>query len=104
MRLIDADKLETDLKKAISKNKDMNCLDFLRAASIIDAQPTVLIGTKRIEKLAQVIRSRKALHDLNASEAALRFGNVREAIAEEARAKEDEELLTLLRKGVFNDN
>nr|DAT47363.1 MAG TPA: hypothetical protein [Caudoviricetes sp.] len=36
-RLIDADKLKTDLEKAISKNEDMDCLDFLRAASVIDA-------------------------------------------------------------------
>ena len=40
MRLIDADKLKTDLEKAISKNEDMDCLDFLRAASVIDAHPT----------------------------------------------------------------
>lgn len=40
MRLIDADKLKADLEKAISKNEDMDCLDFLRVASFIDAQPT----------------------------------------------------------------
>ena len=40
MRLIDADKLKADLEKAISKNEDMDCLDFLRVASVIDAQPT----------------------------------------------------------------
>lgn len=39
-RLIDADKLKADLEKAISKNEDMDCLDFLRVASVIDAQPT----------------------------------------------------------------
>lgn len=39
-RLIDADKLKADLEKAISKNEDMDCLDFMRAASVIDAQPT----------------------------------------------------------------
>ena len=39
-RLIDADKLKADLEKAISKNEDMDCLDFLRVASFIDAQPT----------------------------------------------------------------
>ena len=35
MRLIDADKLKADLEKAISKNEDMDCLDFLRVASFI---------------------------------------------------------------------
>ena len=39
-RLIDADKLKADLEKAISKNEDMDCLDFLRVASVIDVQPT----------------------------------------------------------------
>ena len=39
-RLIDTDKSKADLEKAISKNEDMDCLDFLRAASVIDAQPT----------------------------------------------------------------
>lgn len=39
-RLFDADKLKADLEKAISKNEDMDCLDFLRIASVIDAQPT----------------------------------------------------------------
>lgn len=38
--LIDADKLKADLEKAISKNEDMDCLDFLRIASVIDKQPT----------------------------------------------------------------
>ena len=39
-RLIVDDKLKADLEKAISKNEDMDCLDFLRIASVIDAQPT----------------------------------------------------------------
>ena len=34
-RLIDADKLKADLEKAISKNEDMDCLDFLRVASVM---------------------------------------------------------------------
>lgn len=40
-RLIDADRLKADLEKAISKNEDMDCLDFLRVAAVIDAQPTL---------------------------------------------------------------
>ena len=50
-RLIAADKLKTDLEKAISKNEDMDCLDFLRAASVIDAQPTAYDPDKVVEQL-----------------------------------------------------
>ena len=53
-RLIDADKLKTDLEKAISKNEDMDCLDFLRAASVIDAQPTAYDMDKVVEQLEEV--------------------------------------------------
>lgn len=51
MRLIDADKLKTDLEKAISKNEDMDCLDFLRAASVIDAHPTAYDVDKVVQQL-----------------------------------------------------
>ena len=50
-RLIDADKLKADLEKAISKNEDMDCLDFLRVASVIDAQPTAYDSDKVVEQL-----------------------------------------------------
>lgn len=50
-RLIDVDKLKTDLEKAISKNEDMDCLDFLCAASVIDAQPTAYDPDKVVERL-----------------------------------------------------
>lgn len=50
-RLIDADKLKADLEKAISKNEDMDCLDFLRVASFIDAQPTAYDPDKVMEQL-----------------------------------------------------
>lgn len=50
-RLIDADKLKADLEKAISKNEDMDCLDFLRVASVIDAQPTAYEPDKVVEQL-----------------------------------------------------
>lgn len=50
-RLIDGDKLKADLEKAISKNEDMDCLDFLRAASVIDAQPTAYDPDKVVEQL-----------------------------------------------------
>ena len=52
-RLIDADKLKTDLEKAISKNEDMDCLDFLRAASVIDEQPTAYDPDKVVEQLEE---------------------------------------------------
>lgn len=50
-RSIDADKLKADLEKAISKNEDMDCLDFLRVASVIDAQPTAYDPDKVTEQL-----------------------------------------------------
>nr|DAH14407.1 MAG TPA: hypothetical protein [Bacteriophage sp.] len=49
--LIDADKLKADLEKAISKNEDMDCLDFLRVASFIDAQPTAYDPDKVVTQL-----------------------------------------------------
>ena len=53
-RLIDADKLKADLEKAISKNEDMDFLDFLRVASVIDAQPTAYDPDKVVEQLEEV--------------------------------------------------
>ncbi len=53
MRLIDADKLKADLEKAISKNEDMDCLDFLRVASVIDKQPTAYDPDKVVEQLEE---------------------------------------------------
>lgn len=53
-RLIDADKLKADLEKAISKNEDMDCLDFLRVASFIDSQPTAYDPDKVVEQLEEV--------------------------------------------------
>lgn len=50
-RLIDADKSKADLEKAISKNEDMDCLDFLRIASVIDKQPTAYDPDKVVEQL-----------------------------------------------------
>lgn len=50
-RLIDADKLKADLEKAISKNEDMDCLDFLRVAYFIDAQSTAYDPDKVVTQL-----------------------------------------------------
>lgn len=50
-RLIEEDKLKADLEKAISKNEDMDCLDFLRIASVIDKQPTAYDPDKVVEQL-----------------------------------------------------
>lgn len=55
-RLIDANKLKTDLEKAISKNEDMDCLDFLRISSVIDAQPTAYDPDKVVEQLEELER------------------------------------------------
>ena len=55
-RLIDADKLKADLEKAISKNEDMDCLDFLRVASVIDAQPTAYDQDKVVDQLESELR------------------------------------------------
>lgn len=53
-RLTDADKLKADLEKAISKNEDMDCLDFLRIASVIDKQPTAYDSEKVVKQLEEV--------------------------------------------------
>lgn len=52
-RLIGADKLKADLEKAISKNEDMDCLDFLRIASVIDKQPTAYDPEKVVKQLEE---------------------------------------------------
>ena len=52
-RLFDADKLKADLEKAISKNEDMDCLDFLRVASVIDVQPTAYDPDRVVEQLEE---------------------------------------------------
>ena len=46
-------KLKADLEKAISKNEDMDCLDFLRIASVIDKQPTAYDPDKVVEQLEE---------------------------------------------------
>lgn len=53
-RLIDADVLKADLEKAISKNEDMDCLDFLRVASVIDAQPTAYDPDKVVKQIKEL--------------------------------------------------
>ena len=63
MRLIDADKLKADLEKAISKNEDMDCLDFLRVASFIDAQPTAYDPDKVVE-LKSLVPVNRVLDDI----------------------------------------
>lgn len=74
MRLIDADKLKADLEKAISKNEDMDCLDFLRVASFIDAQPTAYDPDKVVEQLED--RKSLMLETLKISEADIDRGRI----------------------------
>ena len=50
-RLIESDKLKADLEKAILENGDMDCVDFLRIASLIDAQPTAYDVDAVVEQL-----------------------------------------------------
>lgn len=63
-RLIDADKLKADLEKAISKNEDMDCLDFLRVASVTDAQPTAYDPDKVVDQLNDKFRVVRTDEDL----------------------------------------
>lgn len=53
-RFINADELKADLEKAISKNEDMDCLDFLRIASVIDKQPTAYDPDKVVTQLEEL--------------------------------------------------
>lgn len=64
MGLIDADKLKADLEKAISKNEDMDCLDFLRIASVIDKQPTAYDPDKVVDQLNDKFRVVRTDEDL----------------------------------------
>ena len=63
-RLIGADKLKADLEKAISKNEDMDCLDFLRIASVIDKQPTAYDPDKVVDQLNDKFRVVRTDEDL----------------------------------------
>lgn len=51
MRMIDADELKTQLYEGIMVNEDMDCLDFLRVESLIDAQPTAYDVDKVVQQL-----------------------------------------------------
>lgn len=51
MRMIDADELKTQLYESIMVNEDMDCLDFLRVESLIDAQPTAYDVDKVVQQL-----------------------------------------------------
>lgn len=53
MRMIDADELKTQLYDSIMVNEDMDCLDFLRVESLIDAQPTAYDVDKVVEQLRE---------------------------------------------------
>ena len=49
--MIDADELKTQLYDSITVNEDMDCLDFLRVESLIDAQPTAYDVDKVVQQL-----------------------------------------------------
>ena len=67
-RLIYENKLKADLEKAISKNEDMDCLDFLRIAFVIDKQPTAYDPDREEILKEHQIKERKVIatyHDIN---------------------------------------
>ena len=53
MRMIDAHELKTQLYDSITVNEDMDCLDFLRVESLIDAQPTAYDVDKVVQQLRE---------------------------------------------------
>lgn len=62
-RLIESDKLKADLEKAILENGDMDCLDFLRIASLIDAQPTAYDVDAVVKQLEELTEEECTLHE-----------------------------------------
>lgn len=61
--MIDADELKTQLYESIMVNEDMDCLDFLRVESLIDAQPTAYDVDKVVEQLENLKRYELNLAD-----------------------------------------
>lgn len=66
MRLIDADEQKSQLYEATLVNEDMDCLDFLKIVSLIDAQPTVYdmdkVVTELDEYLTKIVGRKSALY------------------------------------------
>lgn len=58
MRLIDADTFIPELEEAIVENGEMDCLDFLRVASLIEAQPTI----EAIPKLPEILKKCESIY------------------------------------------
>lgn len=64
MRMIDADELKTQLYESIMVNEDMDCLDFLRVESLIDAQPTAYDVDKVVGRLEELNKYNLNLSDM----------------------------------------
>lgn len=64
MRMIDADELKTQLYESIMVNEDMDCLDFLRVESLIDAQPTAYDVDKVVQQLENLKKYELNLADM----------------------------------------
>ena len=64
MRMIDADELKTQLYESIMANEDMDCLDFLRVESLIDAQPTAYDVDKVVQQLENLKKYELNLADM----------------------------------------
>lgn len=62
--MIDADELKTQLYDSIMVNEDMDCLDFLRVESLIDAQPTAYDVDKVVQQLENLKKYELNLADM----------------------------------------
>lgn len=98
-RLIDTEKLKADLEKVISKNEDMDCLDFLRAASVIDAQPTAYDLDKVIEQLEKKIQTHKRI-----AEYEKKNGTITEEFQQRKAVEVLESAIKIIKAGQINEN
>lgn len=98
-RPIDTDKLKADLEKAISKNEDMDCLDFLRIASVIDKQPTAYDLDKVIEQLKKKIQTHKRI-----AEYEKKNGTITEEFQQRKAVEVLESAIKIIKTGQINEN
>lgn len=98
-RPIDTDKLKADLEKAISKNEDMDCLDFLRIASVIDKQPTAYDLDKVIEQLKKKIQTHKRI-----AEYEKKNGTITEEFQQRKAVEVLESAIKIIKAGQINEN
>lgn len=97
MRMIDADELKTKLYESIMVNEDMDCLDFLRVESLIDAQPTAYDVDKVVEQLRE--QQEKLETDIFARESDNWYGQYCNGIHEGI-----DKAIEIVKAGGVNDN